>query len=209
MKAPFNPGVLLLLFFISTILSSTSVALSRLSFLPTRKELPSTQDVWAPDPGDDVLSHALSRVFPTSFQHNPAYASALDIFRSLESKPSCHRSAAASLVLDCSALDDKKQDGGLKISYAAQLAVCEFEATGISFPRECKDLGGGKWLEVKVMKCVKKLEERPQWWTTLSNNIQSAVVMCSAIRHEVEKGKISNLKNHRLSLTRPYMQISF
>lgn len=183
--------MLLLLVFISAIFSSTSFALSRLSFLPAQKDSPSIRDVWQSDPGDDVLSHALSRAFPTSFQHNPAYTSALDIFRSLQSKPSCHRSAAASLVLDCSSLDGKPQDGGLKILYAAQLAVCEFEATGINFPRECKDLDG-KWLEVKVMKCVRKLERRPQWWTTLSNNIQSAVVMCSAIRHEVEKGKLSS-----------------
>lgn len=191
MKSLFHPSVLLLLVLISTMFSSMSLAFSRLSFRPTQKDSPSIQDTWLPDPGDDMLSHALSRVFPPSFQHNPVYASALEIFRSLESKPSCHRSAAASLVLDCSSLEDRPQDGGLKISYAAQLAVCEFEATGISFPRECKDLDGGKWLEVKVMKCVKKLEERPQWWTTLSNNIQSAVVMCSAIRHEVEKGKVS------------------
>lgn len=136
-----------------------------------------------------MLSLALSKALPPSFQHNPAYASALSVFQSFESKPSCHRSAAASLVLDCSDLQDNKaQDGGLKVSYATKLAVCEFEATGISFPRECKDLNDGKWQEIRVMECVKKLEDRPQWWTTLSNNIQSAVVMCSAVRHEIEKG---------------------
>lgn len=191
MKLLFHQSVPPLLIFISTIFSSASPALSRLSFLSTQKDSPSIRDVWSSDHGD-VLSSALSRAFPFSFQHNPAYASALDIFRSLESKPSCHRSAAASLVLDCSSLEGKPQEGGLKILYAAQLAVCEFEATGISFPPECKDLDRGKWLEVRVMKCVKKLEERPQWWTTLSNNIQSTVVMCSAIRHEVEKGKVSS-----------------
>lgn len=195
MKVLFRQNVLLLLLlvFVPKISPSTSFGLSRLSFLSSQKDPPSIRDVWSTNPGD-VLSHALSRAFafPSSLQHNPAYASALDIFRSLESKPSCHRSAAASLVLDCSSLEGKPQDGGLKISYAAQLAICEFEATGISFPRECKDLDRGKLLEVRVMKCVKKLEERPQWWTTLSNNIQNAVVMCSAIKHEVEKGRISS-----------------
>lgn len=191
MKILFHQNVLLLLVFVPKTFPSALFGLSHLSFFSSQKDPPSVRDVWSTDSGD-VLSHALSRAFPSSLQHNPAYASALDIFRSLESKPSCHRSAAASLVLDCSSLEGKPQDGGLKISYAAQLAICEFEATGISFPRECKDLDRGKWLEVRVMKCVKKLEERPQWWTTLSNNIQNAVVMCSAIRHEVEKGRISS-----------------
>lgn len=181
-------SMFLLLIFIFAISPPTSLAYSRLSFFASQKEPISIPKTWSPDLDDNVLSLALSKAFPSSFQQNPAYASALDIFRSLELKPSCHRSAAASLVLDCGALESRKsQDGGLKIFYAARLAICEFEATGISFPQECNDLDG-KLQEIKVMRCVKKLEERPQWWTTLSNNIQSAAVMCSAVRHEIEKG---------------------
>ncbi|KAI5852883.1 Tht1-like nuclear fusion protein-domain-containing protein [Morchella snyderi] len=96
--------------------------------------------------------------------------------------------AAASLVSDCSTIEGRNDI--LKITYAAQLAVCELEATGIKYPRECQSSGGSPLREARVMECVRRLEERPQWWTTLSNNIQSAVVMCSAVRHEVEKDEI-------------------
>ncbi|KAL7276214.1 hypothetical protein RUND412_000799 [Rhizina undulata] len=153
---------------------------------------------WVTDSGStDDLAKALSHAFPSRMHQDPAYSSAMTIFRSLESKPSCHRIAAASLVNNCSSLDEKSEDGGLKIAYAVQLAVCELEATGVGFPQECNGLQepGKRNERKKNLKCVQKLEERPQWWTTLSNNIQNAVVMCSAVRHELEKDQL--LKLHR------------
>lgn len=192
MKARFPSSGLLQLVFVSTIFSSTSLAFFRPSFHPARKESHSIQEILPSGSRDDILSQALSQAFNSSFGYNPAYATALDIFSALESKPSCYRSAAASLVLDCSAIGENNVQGsGIRVAYAAQLAVCEFEATGINFPQECRDLNNRKFQEIKVMKCVKRLEGRPQWWTTLSNNIQNAAVMCSAVRYEVEKGMIS------------------
>ena len=53
------------------------------------------------------------------------------------------------------------------------------------YPPECKGLGGKR---DGHKRCIKRLEERPQWWTTLSNNIQNAMMVCAAVRHEVEQG---------------------
>lgn len=177
----------LYLVLVTITLLSKSLAFS-LSFPRTQGKSPSILDTQATDHENDVLSEALSRAFPPSHGHNPAYVAALAVFRDLESKTSCHRTAAASLVSDCSTIEGKNDI--LKITYAAQLAVCEFETTGIKYPRECQSTDGSPLRETRVMECVRRLEERPQWWTTLSNNIQSAVVMCSAVRHEVEKGTV-------------------
>jgi len=134
----------------------------------------------------DVLAETLEKVtFPSSFHKDPAYASMLVYLNSLESKPSCHRTATASFISDCSALSDSSRDIDLRYHYAAQLAICEFEATGVRYPDECKGLSrkhkGHK-------RCIKRLEERPQWWTTLSNNIQNALMLCKAMGQQVEKG---------------------
>ncbi|KAF8539790.1 Tht1-like nuclear fusion protein-domain-containing protein [Trichophaea hybrida] len=140
---------------------------------------PSIQDFHS-----DVLADSLAKAFPSNTHQNPAYASVLMYLSSLESKPSCHRSATATLISDCNTLDISDSD--LRYRYAARLAVCEFEATGIWYPPECRDHNGHR-------KCIKRLEERPQWWTTLSNNIQNAMVICAAVRHEVEKDSLLEL----------------
>jgi len=137
--------------------------------------LPSIQELQT-----DVLADSLAKTFPANTHQNPAYSSVLIYLSSLESKPSCHRAATAAFISDCNSLDTTRSD--LRYRYAARLAVCEFEATGILYPPECRDGDGHK-------KCIKRLEERPQWWTTLSNNIQNAMVICAAVRHEVEKGR--------------------
>ncbi|RPB16880.1 hypothetical protein P167DRAFT_570052 [Morchella conica CCBAS932] len=187
MKTFSSPSGFLYLILITITLLSKSLAFS-LSFPRTQGKSPSILEAQTTDHENDVLSEALSRAFPPSYGHNPAYVAALAVFRDLESKTFCHRTAAASLVSDCSTIEGKNDI--LKITYAAQLAVCEFEATGIKYPRECQSLDGSPLRETRVMECVRRLEERPQWWTTLSNNIQSAVVMCSAVRHEIEKDEI-------------------
>jgi hypothetical protein len=135
------------------------------------------------------LSESLSKAFPASSHQNPAYASVLLYLSSLESKPSCHRSVTAALINDCNLLSvsDSSHGGDLRYQYAAQLAACEFEATGVWYPLECKGLARDT---KKNMRCIKKLEERPQWWTTLSNNIQNSMVICAAVRHEVEQGDL-------------------
>jgi hypothetical protein len=138
------------------------------------------------------LAESLSKAFPSNLHQNPAYASVLVYLNSLEKKPSCYRTATADLISECNSLDSSQSPhGDLRYQYATQLAVCEFEATGISYPSECLNIAQGTKDQRgpdKQAKCIRRLEERPQWWTTLSNNIQNAMVICAAVRHEVEQG---------------------
>lgn len=156
-----------------------------------RAQNPSVAAAWAPSLEEDSLSQALSEVFPSPLRHNPAFEAAFAVFHALESKPSCHRLAAASLVFDCRAMrEGGSADQDMKLLYAAQLAVCEFRVTGIDFPHECRDLSNDRTAgKANMPACARSLGRRPQWWTTLSNNLQNVAVMCAAVRHELEKGQ--------------------
>lgn len=122
-----------------------------------------------------------------------AYIDALDLYHSLESRSSCHREATSSIMLDCSALGYEDINEDIKINYAVKLAICELRGTGIVYPKECDNLpthteNGSATERKRTMRCIKRLEERPQYWTTLSNNIQNAMLLCNAARQGMEKG---------------------
>ncbi|KAF8471283.1 Tht1-like nuclear fusion protein-domain-containing protein [Kalaharituber pfeilii] len=119
-----------------------------------------------------------------------AHAKALELFESLSSKSSCHGEAASALMRDCAVLSSRKVDDDLRTKYAVELALCEFKSTGISYPQECKDLGNYR---SPKLKCIRKLEEKPQHWTTLSNNLQNVISLCVAARHELEKDELLSL----------------
>ena len=96
-------------------------------------------------------------------------------------------------MTDCVSLKSDTLDEGVRISYAVRLAICEFKSTGIAYPSECKKVEDTvhsiSTASLSLWgNCIKKLEEKPQHWTTLSNNIQNALALCSAARHEIEKG---------------------
>jgi len=129
---------------------------------------------------------------PSTRRHSDllsAHSEALQLLQSLESKSSCHGEATSSLMLDCSTLDTKSVNGHIRTTYAVKLAICEFESTGINYPGECKAIRSGTpILQHSLTRCLKMLEEKPQYWTTLSNNIQNVMALCAASRFEVEKG---------------------
>jgi hypothetical protein len=104
----------------------------------------------------------------------------------------------------------------VKAVYAARLAVCELTEAGTAIPSDCSNIvmtpkayGGRKGFlarasaakqtvtilkEDKVNgkhlgKCLRSLESRPQWWTSYSNARQNAVVMCQAVRTNIDRGK--------------------
>lgn len=97
-------------------------------------------------------------------------------------------------MVDCAALEDSTIDDSVKVIYAVYLAICELKSTGISYPKECNDLKNSEAPKRQI--CITKLEEKPQYWTTLSNNLQNALIICAAARQEVEKGL-----SHFLSFT--------
>ena len=102
----------------------------------------------------------------------------------------------------------------LKSTYAARLAVCELIEAGASVPSECSSLTpAGRPRQERnlarilvrkttmksqdgmpnpdgatLKQCLTSLESRPQWWTSYSNNRQNAVVMCQAVRGQIERG---------------------
>ena len=125
----------------------------------------------------------------------PSHHDAIRLLKALGSRSSCHGEATSSLLVDCAALEGGALDVNVKISYAVRLAICEFKSAGVSYPSECKKLGSagsGAYKPTPAQqKCIKKLEEKPQHWTTLSNNIQNAVALCAAARHEIDKGYIN------------------
>jgi hypothetical protein len=179
--APFAKTVVSIFALLVAIPSSESYSFLRFRESPP-PSIPGLSSAFPPD-----LAETLANAFQSSTHQNPAYASLQIILHSLETKPTCHRAATAALISDCNNLDASSDTpGDLRYRYAAQLAVCEFEATGIWYPDDCKSLDSHKnWHG----RCIKRLEERPQWWTTLSNNIQNAMVVCAAVRHEVEQGQ--------------------
>ena len=106
----------------------------------------------------------------------------------------------------------------VKSVYAARLAVCELTGAHANSPYECSALmptENLKWRDrVKTFltrdgqskgrsghvltddrlthkqlgQCLRSLETRPQWWTSYSNARQNAVVMCRAVRTDIDRG---------------------
>ena len=132
------------------------------------------------------------------------YNHALQIISSLEASPSCNRIATSTLLDSCHSIDGSKKDAetqteDVRSIYAAQLALCEIASAGSSIPQSCKALTSqpkslqqGKQIRLRknqINDCLGSLESRPQWWTSYSNNRQSAVMICKAARIYADKGE--------------------
>lgn len=109
----------------------------------------------------------------------------------------------------------------IKSVYAARLAVCELLEAGAAVPSQCSSFApadpakpGGSLASyftrnkrtlannkdnletinfTKLVDCLKGLGSRPQWWTSYTNARQNAVIMCQAVRGEIEKGNLPSL----------------
>ena len=105
----------------------------------------------------------------------------------------------------CQSIDGSKPDSEASLDdirsiYAAQLAMCEIESADSVLPQSCKVLSptpskkffrsaSAKTVRKELLsQCLQALESRPQWWTSYSNNKQSAIIMCKASRLDIEKG---------------------
>lgn len=150
---------------------------------------------------------ALMRPLPAD--QSGVFSNALNLLKSMRASPSCNWPATQILVKSCQAIEGSAHDheeslDDIKSIYAAQLAMCEISSAGPNVP-ECKYLkltndhstegkvsprGLNKSEKHQLSQCLKSLESRPQWWTSYSNNKQSAVVMCHAARVDTEKGNL-------------------
>ncbi|KAI9663595.1 MAG: hypothetical protein M1829_006054 [Trizodia sp. TS-e1964] len=108
----------------------------------------------------------------------------------------------------------------VKSLYAARLAVCELVGAGAAVPAQCSSLMPSKKSKFKwnlitkrdrsdhegdptlvfeevsakqSSNCLKSLESRPQWWTSYSNGRQNAVVICHAVRSQIERHELLEL----------------
>ena len=148
------------------------------------------------------------------------YFQALNLLDSMKSAPSCNRVAASVLLDSCQSIDGSTTSAESSLEdvrsiYAAKLAMCEIVSAGSVVPSECKPVqavdansktraqnaeANGKTkpraanhLEPRHLRqCLQSLESRPQWWTSYSNNRQNAMVMCQAVRTDVEKGNFDS-----------------
>jgi hypothetical protein len=116
-------------------------------------------------------------------------------------------------------IDAEKHLDQIKSLFAARIAVCELLEARADFPSACSELtpstqtkrpsgvGLVSWRiirhkveagrslpdfvsDIQFGQCLKGLESRPQWWTSYSNAKQNAVIMCQAVRHDIERGKL-------------------
>jgi len=113
------------------------------------------------------------------------HSDALAVISSLQIPETClHSTLTESLISKCSTSPDSIE-GVEKIIFATKLAICEFKAADVQYPRECNDKLYEEW---EVKRCVRKLEGRPQWWTSWSNCLQNIGVICQAVRHKADQG---------------------
>ena len=131
------------------------------------------------------------------------HAKAIELLESMQSAPTCNKLATSNLLSSCQSIEGSSPDRGsslegIKAAYAAQLALCELRNVGAEPPEQCRlvvfDNGTAdlNLNSAELRDCLRSLESRPQWWTSYSNNIQNAVVMCRAARIEIEKGASHN-----------------
>ena len=148
------------------------------------------------------------------------YSQALILLDSMKSAPSCNRVATSVLLDSCQSVDGSTTSAessleDLRSIYAAKLAMCEIVSAGSVVPSACKPVQavnadpkrraqnaeakgksrprGANPLEPRhLSQCLQSLESRPQWWTSYSNNRQNAMVMCQAVRADIEKGEFNS-----------------
>ena len=146
----------------------------------------------------------------TSFNIKPhgdkseVYVKAVELLKSLQSAPSCTRIATSTLLTSCQSIEASSNESetaidDVKAMYAAQLAICELRAAKAQIPDHCSFIStfsegekvkiNEKFKKRHLSPCIQSLEGRPQWWTSYSNNIQNAVLICRATRIDIEKGR--------------------
>jgi len=126
----------------------------------------------------DILTQSPEIIPPaTAFPH--PLTDLLSTLASLQRKPTCYRTAAASLIHHCKSLSSDIPDPD-RIQFAIKLTICELDLIAQT-PATCR-------LETQWKECVKVLATRDNWWTTFSGNLREVTNVCWIGRQEVEKG---------------------
>ncbi|KAK6351241.1 hypothetical protein TWF718_004411 [Orbilia javanica] len=144
-----------------------------------------------PEPNGNEVVHTLENLL-SSYKPHKGYEDSLALINSLNLPRSClYSSLTESIIAKCSN-SQSVLDGEEKNFFATKLAICELSSANVDYPKECR---GNIQSSKDLNKCIKRLESRPQWWTSWSNCIQSVGVLCQAVREEAEKDNL--LRLHR------------
>lgn len=116
-----------------------------------------------------------------------AYSSELESYldllsnAALRQSSTCTRRALGELLPDCSTLS--KGDSTLRVKYAIDLSICEFQASGINYPEEC-DRSPSSTI------CSQALALQPVWWTTFSNSYQAISTICLEYKTDHQENEL-------------------
>jgi hypothetical protein len=124
--------------------------------------------------GDEPLS-----LIPLGPIEPPPLADLLFTLSTLQRKPTCYRSAAASLIHHCKGLETDIPDPE-RVHFAVQLTICDLDLIQQT-PSVCR-------IETQWKACVNALASKENWWTTFSGNLHEVTNVCWIGRREVEKG---------------------
>lgn len=111
-------------------------------------------------------------------------------FCELAPPPSCFRSVLRQIMPECDTLSDDD-----RAAFAVRLTLCELALAHIRPPRQCAaattDVGATLLHNDRVTrsKCLRQLEENPQFWTSFSGNFRSIRTICLSERNNHEKGR--------------------
>ncbi|KAK6361528.1 hypothetical protein TWF730_005248 [Orbilia blumenaviensis] len=141
--------------------------------------------------GNEAGVHPLEILISTH-KLQKGHEDSLALINSLNLPHSClYSSLTESIIAKCSS-SPAVLDGEEKNFFATKLAICELSSANVDYPRDCR---GNIQSSKDLNKCIKRLETRPQWWTSWSNCIQSVGVLCQAVREEAERENL--LRLHR------------
>jgi hypothetical protein len=129
---------------------------------------------------DDIVLQS-RHVVPLSDTLPPPLSGLLTTLSTLQRKPTCYRTAAASLIQHCNSLSSDIPDPD-RILFAIKLSICELDLIHQT-PPICQ-------LESQWKECVQELATKDHWWTTFSGNLREVTNVCWIGRQEVEKGCI-------------------
>lgn len=126
-----------------------------------------------------------------AFSHLDVYSNGLESYldsltsAALRQSSTCIRKALADLLPDCSILRDN--ESYLRVRYAIELSMCEFEASGVIYPEECRSSSN-------YVSCSRALASQPVWWTTFSNSYQAISTVC--LEHQTGHQESELLKRY-------------
>lgn len=127
-----------------------------------------------------TFAHSPLDLIPLPNFATPPLGDIITMLSTLRRKPTCYRTAAASLIHHCTSLTSDIPDPD-RVHFAVKLTCCELDLINQT-PAVCQ-------IESHWRECVRILASKDHWWTTFSGNLREVTNVCWIGRQEVEKGE--------------------